>query len=188
MHMSIAALLGAILAASEIGLALFKRAKSSHSAAADRGSLRLLWIVIVVSIGCAYRVRWLAPAFGLSPSPAISTAALVLFIGGLALRWYAIVYLGRYFTVDVAIAADHRVVDTGPYTYIRHPSYTGLLLEFTAMAVALCNWASLAVMMIPITLAFLWRIHVEENALTQALGAAYRDYARRTKRLLPAIY
>jgi protein-S-isoprenylcysteine O-methyltransferase len=181
-------LLGAILAASEIGLAVFKRAKIGHGAVADRGSLRLLWSVIIVSIGCAYRVRLLAPAFGFARSTAISTIAVALFFGGLSLRWYAIIYLGRYFTVDVAIASDHRVVDTGPYRHIRHPSYTGILLEFMAMALAFCNWASFAAMMVPIMLAFLWRIHVEEGALTKALGAAYRTYAGRTKRLLPAIY
>jgi protein-S-isoprenylcysteine O-methyltransferase len=167
---------------------LFKRAKIGRSAAADQGSLRLLWIVIVVSIGCATLLPSLAPAFGFAPSRAISTAAVAVFFGGLALRWYAIIHLGRYFTVDVAIASDHRVVDTGPYKHIRHPSYTGILLEFMAMALAFCNWASFAAMMVPITLAFLWRIHVEESALTQALGAAYRDYSGRTKRLLPAVY
>ena len=62
-------------------------------------------------------------------------AGLVLFAAGLSLRWYSVVYLGRLFTYDVAIAADHRVVDSGPYRYIRHPAYSGSLLTFVGLGV-----------------------------------------------------
>ena len=111
-----------------------------------------------------------------------------MFAAGLALRWYAILYLGRFFTVNVAISRDHRLIDTGPYRLIRHPSYTGALMAFLGLGVCIGNWASLAAMLIPTLLVFSWRIRVEEQALMAALGEPYRIYMQRTKRLVPAIY
>jgi protein-S-isoprenylcysteine O-methyltransferase len=94
----------------------------------------------------------------------------------------------RFFTVNVAIAANHRLIDTGPYRFVRHPSYTGALMAFLGLALCLANWASLAVMLIPVFLVFLRRMRVEEGVLLQALGAHYREYMHRTKRLIPAVY
>jgi hypothetical protein len=73
---------------------------------------------------------------------------------GIALRWYSIWYLGRFFTVDVAIAAGHRLIDTGPYRRIRHPAYTGELLAFLGLGLLFHNALSLVVLAAPITLAF----------------------------------
>ena len=84
--------------------------------------------------------------------------------------------------------AGHRLIDTGPYRFVRHPSYTGALMAFLGLAPCLANWASLAVMLVPVLLVFLRRMHVEEDALLQAFGNQYRDYMRRTKRLIPAVY
>jgi len=90
--------------------------------------------------------------------------------------------------VDVAIAADHRVIDTGPYRHIRHPSYAGALLAFAGYGICLGNWASLALVTVPIAWAFLRRIEVEEAALNGALGSAYAKYLGRSKRLVPFVY
>ena len=97
-------------------------------------------------------------------------------------------YLGRLFTFDVAIAEDHRVIDTGPYRYVRHPTYTGSLLSFVGLGLCGGNLLSLVVLLVPITAAFLRRVAIEEAALTAALGARYADYVARTKRLVPFVY
>lgn len=112
---------------------------------------------------------------------------LVLFAGGIALRWWSIAVLGKFFTVDVAISDQHRVVDTGPYRFVRHPSYTGALVALLGLGLCLGNWLSMLCLMTPITAAFLWRIRVEERALVAALGENYLNYARRTKRLIPFV-
>ncbi|MEY2438792.1 MAG: hypothetical protein QOI34_177 [Verrucomicrobiota bacterium] len=113
---------------------------------------------------------------------------LLLFVAGVVLRWYSIIHLGRFFTVDVAIAEKHTLIDSGPYRLIRHPSYTGALFAFFGLGLCLGNWLSLLFVTLPILAAFLWRIHVEEDALTDALGEVYVAYARRTKRLIPFAY
>ena len=70
---------------------------------------------------------------------------------------------------------------------IRHPSYAGLLIAFVGLAIYFGTWVGIAVMMAPITLALLYRIHVEEEALGVALGARYEAYRARTKRLIPGV-
>ena len=179
--------LGLAYGLSEFALSLWKRSREGDHRA-DRSSLRLLWGVILASIAAAVVAAQRLPAAASTLLATLYPLGVAFFAAGIALRWGAILYLGRYFTVDVAIAADHRVVDTGPYRWVRHPSYTGALLAFAGFGLCLGNWASLALVLVPITAAFLWRIAVEEAALTGALGPDYADYARRTKRLIPFIY
>ncbi len=182
-----ASVLGAIYVLSELALMLEKRAKSAESRVEDKGSLNLLWMVIVASVALAFNLAHWFPA-AMPAAPALRYLGTALFVAGLALRWYAIVHLGRFFTVNVSIAADHRLIDTGPYGIVRHPSYTGALMAFLGLGLCMANWASLLGLLVPIFLVFLRRIHIEEAVLLQALGDQYRDYMRRTKRLIPAIY
>ena len=116
------------------------------------------------------------------------SAGVVLFVAGLILRWWAIITLGRFFTVDVTIEKDHDLVERGPFRFVRHPSYTGVLLAFIGFGLSLCNWAALLVILVPIGAAFIRRMNVEEDALSRALGSRYAEYVKRTKRLVPFVY
>jgi protein-S-isoprenylcysteine O-methyltransferase len=187
MDLPTAQTLGICYGLSEVALGIFKRS-GAPSQATDRSSLRLLWVVILASVAVAIVATRTLPQFGSQLLASGYPLGLLVFLAGLALRWYAIVYLGRFFTVDVAIAEDHRVVDSGPYRIVRHPSYTGALLAFLGFGICLGNWVSLAVATLPIALAFMRRIHVEEAALNQVLGERYAEYARRTRRLVPWVY
>jgi protein-S-isoprenylcysteine O-methyltransferase len=186
--MSIASELGLVYLLSEWALAAFRRAKASQARAVDSGSLRLLWLVIGLSVFVAFNIPANVPTLAMEPASTFVAAGVALFVLGMALRWYSIVYLGRFFTVNVAIAADHRVIDTGPYRLIRHPSYSGALLAFVGLGLCIANWASLAVIFVPTLLVFLVRIRIEEAALTAALGETYKLYVGRTRRLIPGIY
>jgi len=185
---STASILGLIYVLSEAALALKRRAKAEESRDADKGSLGLLWLVIVSSVTLAFNLVYLLPSAGMEYASALRRLGIAVFAAGLAIRWYAIAHLGRFFTVNAAIAANHRLVDTGPYGIVRHPSYTGALMAFLGLALCLANWASLAALLVPIFLVFRWRVHVEEAALIEALGEPYRNYMKRTKRLIPAVY
>lgn len=172
------------------------RLSGDASRKADRGSLRLLFVIIFGSVGLAWlTARGLPQAkfetlFELDPMTMrlLYWAGLGLFAAGVSLRWYSVIYLGRLFTYHVAIAADHQVIDSGPYRYIRHPAYAGSLLTFVGLGVCGGNALSLLILVTPIALAFLHRIVIEETALKSALGARYFDYAGRTKRLIPFVY
>jgi protein-S-isoprenylcysteine O-methyltransferase Ste14 len=185
---STAWVLGLIYVLSELGLSFKRRAKAGDSRVEDRGSLALIWAVIVASVTLGFILAYSFPAAAMGAVATMRLVGVAAFAAGLAVRWYSIVHLGRFFTVNVAIAANHRLVDTGPYRFVRHPSYTGALMAFLGLALCLANWASLIVVIVPVFLVFLRRMHVEERVLLQAFGDQYRDYMHRTKRLIPAVY
>ena len=185
MRMPLPAILGLVYFFSELVLA-FTRRSNAKTVSKDANSLRILWFVIIVSIWLSLQAHGLW-RHALLP-PWCIPIGVGLFVVGIILRWYSIIHLGRFFTVNVAIAADHQLIDTGPYRFVRHPSYTGALLAFVGFAMVLRNWASVLVLALPIGFAFLYRINVEERALLQAFGERYRVYTQRTKRLIPFIY
>ena len=188
-------MLFAFMLAGEIWL-MRSRLSADASRQADRGSLRLLIAISLVSTGLAWAAKRRVPQagfealLGLGPMAlaCIHWAGLALFVAGVGLRWYSMIYLGRLFTFDVAVADDHQVIASGPYRRIRHPSYTGALMAYAGLGLCGGNLLSLLVLVAPIALAFLRRIAVEEAALTSALGSRYADYAGRTKRLVPFVY
>ncbi len=117
---------------------------------------------------------------------AIFALWLALMLLGLVLRWCAISVLGRSFTVTVGIRAEQRVVERGPYQYVRHPSYTGSLLTIAGILLCCTNALSLLSFLLPIA-GYAYRIRVEERAHIEGLGEPYRAYMRRTRRLIPFI-
>ena len=172
---------------SEAGLLWLKRSGKA-AADADRGSLFLIWLVISVSMAAAFTCANALPQLTLAPVGIGRLAGLAGFLIGVVLRWCAILSLGRFFTVNVAIVSDHRLVEAGPYRWLRHPSYAGALLAFLGLGLCLDNWAALAVLMVPVSVVFWWRMRIEEAALFETFGERYRDYMRRTRRLIPFIY
>ncbi len=180
-------LLGAIYGLSELYLA-FTRRSGTQAISHDRRSLVLLWTVVIVSLWLGIQMVWLFPGATVPYPRGFYFVGFILFLGGLALRWYSIGYLGRYFTVDVSISTGHKLIDSGPYRHIRHPTYTGALLAFVGLGFCFGNWLTILFLTVPIIGAFLWRIRIEESALTEALGEDYRGYMRRTKRLIPWVY
>ncbi|MDB6058032.1 MAG: Protein-S-isoprenylcysteine O-methyltransferase Ste14 [Verrucomicrobiales bacterium] len=179
--------IGLLWGTSELCLNLAKRAKGDAKIK-DRRSLALIWsaylVGIVLGIVAAYKCPW-----GRFPGSVLVTTLVVgLFAFGIALRWYSIFYLGRYFTVNVAIQPGHRVIDSGPYRFIRHPSYTGSLISVIGFALSFHNWASFIIIVVSAVSAMLWRIQVEETALREALHPQYGDYMLRTRRLVPFVY
>ncbi|MFL6527850.1 MAG: methyltransferase family protein [Chthoniobacterales bacterium] len=182
------ALIGTAYFVSELLLSVTRRSRGEGFARQDQSTLRLIWIVIIASIVAGIYVARHWRGATLPHAVAFAWIGLVLFALGILLRWWSIVVLGRFFTVDVTIAADHEVVESGPYRWIRHPSYAGVLLAFVGFALTTGNWLALLVINIPILATFLHRMRVEERALINGIGEPYVDYMRRTKRLVPFVY
>ena len=178
--------LSTLWVASEVTLALRRRAGTA-AASRDAGTLKLLNVVIYLSVASGITISF--ARYGHTATPAaILWAGLAVIAAGLALRWWAVIVLGRYFSVDVAIHGDHQLIQAGPYKRLRHPTYSGVLLSFLGLAISTSNWVSAAVILVPICAAFLIRIRVEESALLEAFPAEYGRYSERTHRLIPGVY
>ena len=172
---------------SETAISLGLRARG-QAQRKDRGSLTLIWVVVMLSFGFGIWLANARPDLRLPWSEQVYPLGLAIFVSGIALRWWSIWTLGKFFTVQVAIASDHRLIEQGPYRLLRHPSYTGSLMMFLGFGLCIGNWLTLAVLLVPVLAVFAWRIHVEEAALSETFGDAWRGYSRRTWRLLPWIY
>jgi protein-S-isoprenylcysteine O-methyltransferase Ste14 len=174
--------------ASEVLLQVGWRTGRSGGNLKDRGSLFLLLTVIFGSVWAGFSYADIHGRTMLGGAHWLRIVALLLMVAGLAVRWTAIITLGKSFSTNVAIHATQTVHTTGLYHWVRHPSYTGMLLIFAAIGIGQRNWVSLAIMLVFPTAALLYRISVEEQALTEAFGNDYLEYSRNTKRLLPGIY
>jgi protein-S-isoprenylcysteine O-methyltransferase len=180
-------LIGIAFGISELALSLLRRAGSDASEK-DQNSLLLIWAVVAAAMLIGVALAYALPGWALPFRLAFYFAGVVIFIAGLSLRWYAIRYLGRWFTVNVAIADDQPLINTGPYARVRHPSYTGALMGFLGFALCLGNLAALILIVLASVGVFSWRIHIEEKVLAQAFGQRWQDYYIHTKRLIPGIY
>lgn len=174
--------------ASEVGILLFTRTRRSAGEVQDRGSIIILWVALLASITLG---RWFGETHPQTMFPGaywLRPVSVAIFAAALALRWTAVLMLGRSFSANVAIRATQSLHTTGLYRWMRHPSYTGLIFILFAEALRTRNWIGFAVVLIPPTAALLYRIHVEEMALRSAFGEEYAVYSRATKRLIPGLY
>lgn len=112
---------------------------------------------------------------------------IALFAIGLVLNAWAMRALHGLYTIRLSIKEGHRLVTSGPYRIVRHPGYLSFVLVLPGMGLALGSVAILAYL--PAILAWLiLRMRDEEAMLVTEFGEAYRDYQRRTKRLIPFVY
>ncbi len=180
--------------ASEIYIAFATRTRRGTGNVRDRGTMLLLWIVIFTAIFCG---SWIGEAQGPNlPSgpivfgaPWMKFASLLVLIFGLILRWIAVLSLGKSFSANVAIHSTQTVLKTGLYRWMRHPSYTGLLLCIPWLwGFTHATGFQLLVIFIPPRRGTALGIHIEEIALREHFGQEYIDYSRQTSRLIPGIY
>jgi len=169
----------------------WKWANSARDAAVvtDRGSLGVLlglqWIGLALNFALAGLVLGAAIPW---PRTALFVVGVGCMLLGVALRWYAIWTLGRYFRPVVTASAEQPVVQRGPYRLIRHPAYSGTFLTMLGLGLAMTNWASLVALLGCVFAGYAYRVRVEEAALVRALGQPYVDYMRRTKRFIPRVF
>jgi len=164
--------------------ALQRRTEATDS---DRGSLMVLRIAIIGGVLLAATALRLMAA-PLPYNPVLFAVCLAVIWAGVGLRYWSFRSLGRYFTFTVMTSTDQPVIMTGPYRFLRHPSYLGLLLVLAGLGLSLGSWLSFAAMVLVPLAGFINRIRVEEAALSATLGSAYTDYARSRKRLIPFVW
>jgi protein-S-isoprenylcysteine O-methyltransferase Ste14 len=166
----------------ELGVRVRERLQGRGGAARDRAT-RLL-IAAALGVAIAVAVVTASPRTG----GWYRVAGLLAMWLGLAIRIWAIATLGRAFRTTVEVDSGQDVISSGPYRWVRHPSYSGLLLIVTGCGLASGSWVALIVSAVLPLVALLRRIRVEEAELVGVLGDRYRAYQRGTKRLIPGVW
>lgn len=113
---------------------------------------------------------------------------LVLMIAALAVLYETHRELGRNWSVTLDTRKKHKLIDTGLYAYVRHPMYTGFWLLAFAQAGLMANWVAGLAGIVGWGILYFLRVGREEQLMVETFGDDYRDYMRRTKRVIPLIY
>jgi len=181
-------ILGSSWAAIEIAIALKTRVQFTTTTQFEYRSERLIWLVVTVALIAAL---WLKQQH-LLPLPIAAfnrqIIAILFFITGIALRCYAVFSLGAFFSTTVTTQDSHVLIEHGPYQWVRHPAYTGLLSSFFAAGIAMGDGLALFGLVCPIAYVLVQRIRIEEQWLNQHFGTVYNDYCLNTKKLIPWVY
>jgi protein-S-isoprenylcysteine O-methyltransferase Ste14 len=164
-----------------------KSAKAAGSR--DAGSCRVITLGMSAASAIAFPLAWWPPLrfprFLELTAFVIGTATLV---GGSLLRRHCFRVLGASFTGDVRARADQRIVQTGAYALLRHPSYTAGILMNAGLGLALGSWGSTLVLAASSFIVYMYRIEVEERTLLAVVGEPYREFMRTRWRLIPFIF
>jgi protein-S-isoprenylcysteine O-methyltransferase Ste14 len=118
----------------------------------------------------------------------LAVAGLLLVALGTAIAGWARAALGASWSTAPKVNAAREPTTSGPYAWVRHPVYLGLLLALVGDALAFANWAALLIGLLWVLPALLWRAQVEERLLADVYGEQYQRYQQRTKRLLPGLW
>ncbi len=164
-------------------------AKSLDAGPADRVSTRALGI----AYSLAFVSLLVAPVLnyftvGRIMLPLAGWVALAVALGGLALRLWANLVLGEFYTRTLQVAEGQTILQRGPYRFIRHPGYLGSMLMWAGAGFATTNWIIGMALLVTMVLVYHYRIQAEEAMLVDRLGEAYIQYKARTWRLIPLVY
>jgi protein-S-isoprenylcysteine O-methyltransferase Ste14 len=172
----------------EVGLLVRDLVRRKGRLRKDRGTRAIVSLSLAGSVWLGILLPTWVPALDTPAPHAFAAAGIVVIWLGLAVRVWAVLTLGRSFSTFVGVEAAQVVVTRGPYRWVRHPSYTGLLLIALGFGLGAGNWLSLAICAVVPALGLLPRIAVEEAEMTRVLGERYRSYQTATHRLLPGLW
>lgn len=138
------------------------------------GTVMIFGSIIYYWVAMPRPISWVAVAVGV-------VCAVVSF----RLRWAAIAALGRFWSLHVEMRDNHEFVQSGPFRYMRHPTYFSMILELLAFGL-ICNaWWLLLIIPFAFIPALALRLRIEEAALVNQFGDAYRAYQQRVPMLVP---
>lgn len=168
----------------------WRRVKGAQRSEPVLPRLLKYWLPLVVAValigpGDWFVGGWLGQRM-YPPSLAIAligTAAVAL---GIGFACWARYVLGRNWSSVVQVKQDHELIQRGPYAFVRHPIYTGLLLAFFGTAIAIGEWRGLVCVVI-VFASFWFKLRLEERWMRESFGPVYEAYMHRVKALIPGV-
>lgn len=148
------------------------------------------WLPLVVAIlligpGDWYLGNWLGTRM-YPGSDAVAVLGALFTMLGVGFACCARYVLGRNWSSVVQVKKDHELIQSGPYRWVRHPIYTGLLLAFFGTAMAIGEWRG-AICVVIVAVSFWFKLKLEERWMRENFGAVYESYMQRTKALIPGV-
>ncbi len=165
------------------------RKPAARSDSPDAGSYRVIVFGGGIAGMIAFPLAWmpfLRVSAGLQPIAFI--LGIVAIVAGSILRRHCWRALGPSFTGDVRADRNQRIVTTGAYAVVRHPSYSAGILMNIGIGLALGSWVSTALLALAAFAVYSYRIAVEERTLLKVIGAPYQEFMRTRRRLIPFLY
>ena len=156
------------------------------------GAFRILRPLFGVPVGVIFLAYIIWPpllrqfTFGFSPET--RWIGIMPFIAGIALLLWVHLHLSRNFSGTVQIRPGGKVIQTGPYAYVRHPMYWSFLLIDVGFALLTDNWLLAGGFLLIVGIVVMVRLPVEERALLEAYGKDYEEYSKRTGKFFPKIF
>ena len=173
----------------EAYLILKDRARGKGTIGIDRRTRNYNTAATVLSLTLGLVLNWIKVLpFGTSGASTIICIGIGVMLLGLILRHWSIISLGKFFRTTIELEKGQKVIDNGPYRYIRHPSYAGIIVFFIGYGIVSKDWLCLGVAVCLPTASLIYRIQIEEKALAKGMGPDYVAYQKRTKKLLPGIW
>ncbi len=161
--------------------------ETSDKKSSDRFSVILILAMSFISVVVPV-VDWAYFKFDQDGLNWITVLGILMIVVGITFRALAVRYLGKYFTPTVQIKDDHKLITTGPYSIVRHPSYTGAFLAIIAGGVVLESLVGFIISCTAMIIAYYVRIGIEEKELTANFGSAYEQYQKNTKMIIPYVW
>lgn len=154
----------------------------------DKGTeIQIIWSVFIIQLFAIVETTYFRFPDSMLWN-AYTSISLLLIISGLLLRTWSIYTLGDFFTMHLSVQNKHKVINSGPYKYLRHPSYLGAFMIYIGIPFFLHAWFSSIVAVIILPIIWLRRIYYEEKMLVEKLGEEYLSYCKSVKRIIPGIW
>jgi protein-S-isoprenylcysteine O-methyltransferase Ste14 len=118
----------------------------------------------------------------------LSISGIILIVTGIIFRIWSIYTLGKNFTAAVMFKEKHQLITTGPYRFLRHPSYTGAFFAIIGCAFLLETYLGALIAAACMFTAYYFRITAEEKALVDFFGNDYKELQKRTYKMIPFIW
>jgi protein-S-isoprenylcysteine O-methyltransferase Ste14 len=147
---------------------------------------RLAIIAIVIAMVHYNGIHAASYITAVDPIVALNVLGLLLAALGIALAIWARLYLGRNWGMPMSVKENPELVTTGPYAYIRHPIYAGILLALLGSSLIVWWWSAIFIWSLIYFLVFAAR--GEEKLMRNTFPTTYPQYQARTKRLIPFVY